>query len=240
MPAVCLCGWHDIIPSMTGYYSSNAKFHVGVDCIVFGLNQGYLSILLVKRAFEPEMGKWSLMGGFVREDESVDQAAGRVLEELTGLRDVYMEQVGTFGNLERDPGERVISVAYYALINFDDHDRLRVAGHNASWIDIDAIPSLVFDHMSMVVRARDIMKQRIMHEPVSFNLLPPMFTLTQLQSLYEVVTGETIDKRNFRKRVADMPFIEKTGLVDKLNSRRGATLYRFNKCAYNRAPKFKI
>lgn len=225
---------------MTEYYSSCAKFYVSVDCIVFGLNQGQLSILLTKRAFEPELGKWSLMGGFVRDGESVDEAAARVLEELTGLRDVYMEQVGAFGEVERDPGERVISVAYYALINFDDHDRVRVLEHNARWIDIDKMPALGFDHPSMIAKARDSMRRKIMHEPISFNLLPTLFTLTQLQSLYETVTGENMDKRNFRKRVADMPFIEKTDQVDKLTSRRGATLYRFNKRAYNRAPKFKI
>ena len=116
---------------MTTYYNINPKFYVSVDCIIFGFDEGELKLLLLKRNFEPAMGKWSLMGGFVQEDESVDAAAKRVLAELTGLENVYMEQVGTFGDLERDPGERVISVAYYALVNVNEYDRELVQQHNA-------------------------------------------------------------------------------------------------------------
>ncbi|MDE5635736.1 MAG: NUDIX domain-containing protein, partial [Muribaculaceae bacterium] len=118
---------------MTTYYSDSDRFIVSVDCVIFGLNHSRLSLLLARRRFEPEMGRWSLMGGFVRAGESVDNAAKRVLLELTGLDDVYMQQVGTFGDVNRDPGARVISVAYCALINFDEHDRLRVASHDAQW-----------------------------------------------------------------------------------------------------------
>ncbi|MDE6490241.1 MAG: NUDIX hydrolase [Muribaculaceae bacterium] len=225
---------------MSDFYSSNPRFYVSVDCIIFGLNQGRLSILLAKRRFEPEKGKWSLMGGFVRTGESVADAAKRVLLELTGLRDVYMQQVGAFGEVDRDPGERVVSVAYYALINFDDHDRLRVMEHNACWIGLDEMPQLGFDHPAMIEQAFKLMQQKVTHEPVGLNLLPKLFTLTQLQSLYEVVLGEPIDKRNFRKRVAEMAFIEKTDMIDKTSSRRGASLYRFNDKAYSHASKFKI
>ena len=108
---------------MNNYYSSNPTFYVGIDCIIFGFNEGELSLLLLKRNFQPAMGEWSLMGGFVQQGESVDNAAKRVLAELTGLENVYMEQVGAFGEVERDPGERVISVAYYALININEYDR---------------------------------------------------------------------------------------------------------------------
>ena len=117
--------------NMGSYYSSNPKFYVGIDCIIFGFNEGELNLLLLKRNFEPAMGNWSLMGGFVQESESVDDAAKRVLAELTGLDNVYMEQVGSFGAIDRDPGERVISIAYYALVNINEYDRDLVQQHNA-------------------------------------------------------------------------------------------------------------
>lgn len=212
---------------MTTYYSDSAHFIVSVDCVIFGLNHGRLSILLARRRFEPEMGRWSLMGGFVRADESVDDAAKRVLYELTGLENVYMHQVGTFGAVDRDPGARVISVAYCALINFDDHDRLRVADHGAQWIELDSIPTLGFDHGDMVESALRFIRRRLSNSPIAFSLLPKYFTLTQLQQLHEAVLGEEIDKRNFRKRVADDPCIVKTDLIDKESSRRGAALYMY-------------
>ncbi|MCE9353311.1 NUDIX domain-containing protein [Phocaeicola vulgatus] len=225
---------------MTTYYNINPKFYVSVDCIIFGFDEGELKLLLLKRNFEPAMGKWSLMGGFVQEDESVDAAAKRVLAELTGLENVYMEQVGTFGDLERDPGERVISVAYYALVNVNEYDRELVQQHNAHWTKIDELPQLIFDHPIMISKARELMKHKASHNPIGFNLLPELFTLTQLQNLYEAIYGEPMDKRNFRKRVAEMDFIEKTDLIDKSGSRRGAYLYKFNDKAYRKDPKFKL
>ena len=225
---------------MTTYYNINPKFYVSVDCIIFGFDEGELKLLLLKRNFEPAMGKWSLMGGFVQEDESVDAAAKRVLAELTGLENVYMEQVGTFGDLERDPGERVISVAYYALVNVNEYERELVQQHNAHWTKIDELPQLIFDHPIMISKARELMKHKASHNPIGFNLLPELFTLTQLQNLYEAIYGEPMDKRNFRKRVAEMDFIEKTDLIDKSGSRRGAYLYKFNDKAYRKDPKFKL
>ena len=211
---------------MTAYYHINPKFYVSVDCIIFGFDEGELKLLLLKRNFEPAKGEWSLMGGFVQEEESVDDAAKRVLRELTGLDHVFMEQVGTFGNTKRDPGERVISIAYYALINVNEYDRKLVEKHNAYWININEIPEL--------------MKSQASDNPIGFNLLPELFTLTQMQSLYEAIYGEQMDKRNFRKRVATMDFIEKTDLIDKTNSKRGAYLYKFNDKAYRKDPKFKL
>ena len=131
---------------MNKYYSSNPTFYVGIDCIIFGFNEGELDLLLLKRNFQPAMGEWSLMGGFVQQSESVNDAAKRVLTELTGLENVYMEQVGTFGEVERDPGERVISIAYYALININEYDRELVRQHNAYWVNINELPPLIFDH----------------------------------------------------------------------------------------------
>ena len=166
------------------YYHSEIKHYVAVDCVIFGFQQGSLNLLLLKRKMEPAQGQWSLMGGFVREGESVDDAAKRVLAELTGLENVYMEQVHTFGAINRDPGERVISVVYYALINIDEYDRELVHEHNAYWVNIDEVPPLIFDHEEMVAQAREKMKQKAAREPIGFNLLPKLFTLTRLQSLY--------------------------------------------------------
>jgi ADP-ribose pyrophosphatase YjhB (NUDIX family) len=222
------------------YYSSNPTFYVGIDCIIFGFNEGELSLLLLKRNFQPAMGEWSLMGGFVQQGESVDNAAKRVLAELTGLENVYMEQVGSFGEVERDPGERVISVAYYALVNVNEYDRKLVRKHNAYWVNINELPPLIFDHPQMVKQARELMQQKASTEPIGFNLLPKLFTLSQLQSLYEAIYGEQIDKRNFRKRIAEMDYIEKTDKIDKTGSKRGAALYKFNEKAYRKAPNFKL
>ena len=225
---------------MTTYYNINPQFYVSVDCIIFGFDKGSLKLLLLKRNFEPAKGSWSLMGGFVQDGEGVDDAAKRVLAELTGLENVYMEQVGTFGEVDRDPGERVISVAYYALININEYDRNLVQQHNAHWAEINEIPPLVFDHPQMVKQARIMLQKKASSEPIGFNLLPSLFTLFQLQSLYEAIYGEPLDKRNFRKRVADLNYIEKTDKIDKTGSKRGAALYKFNENAYRKAPKFKL
>ena len=180
------------------------------------------------------------MGGFVQEGESVDEAAKRVLFELTGLTNVYMEQVGVFGNVGRDPGERVISTAYYALININEYDRQLVEEHNAHWTKISDVPALLFDHEQMVEQARQMMKTQAATKPIGFNLLPEFFTLTQLQNLYEAINGEPLDKRNFRKRVAEMNYIEKTRMIDKTTSRRGASLYKFNEENYKKSLKFRM
>ena len=225
---------------MQGYYSQHPRFYHAVDCIIFGFSGGELNLLLLKRKFDPGKGEWSLMGGFVQEGESVDEAAKRVLFELTGLTNVYMEQVGVFGNVGRDPGERVISTAYYALININEYDRQLVEEHNAHWTKISDVPALLFDHEQMVEQARQMMKTQAATKPIGFNLLPEFFTLTQLQNLYEAINGEPLDKRNFRKRVAEMNYIEKTRLIDKTTSRRGASLYKFNEENYKKSLKFRM
>ena len=225
---------------MTAFYSEHSQVWVSVDCIIFGFDEGKLKILIGRRKMDPGRGEWSLYGGFVASDESVDEAATRTLYELTGLRNLFMRQVGAFGNVDRDPGERVVSIAYYALINVKDYDDDLRLSHGVKWVDINEIPKLYSDHNEMVIKARKMMQQKLAHEPVGFRLLPSLFTLTQLQNLYEAVNGEELDKRNFRKRIKEMDFIEKTELVDKTTSKRGAFLYRFNKRAYNEAPNFKI
>ena len=225
---------------MTIFYNEHSKVLVSVDCIIFGFDENKLKVLIGKRKMDPGRGEWSLYGGFVRLDESVDDAAYRTLYELPGMRNIYMRQVGAFGSVDRDPGERVISVAYYALINVKDYDHRLLEEHGVEWVDFDKMPPLYSDHMEMVNKARKMMKENIKIEPVGFRLLPNLFTLTQLQRLYEAVNGEELDKRNFRKRIKEMDFIEKTELIDKTSSKRGAYLYRFNRRVYDEDPNFKL
>ena len=225
---------------MNTFYGEHSKVWLSVDCIIFGFDEGKLNILIGKRKMDPGRGEWSLYGGFVRSDESVDDAASRTLFELTGLRNLFMRQVGAFGNVDRDPGERVVSIAYYALINVRDYDDILRRAHGLVWMDVNEIPQLYSDHNEMVLKARKMMQQKLATEPVGFRLLPSLFTLTQLQKLYEAVDGVELDKRNFRKHVKEMDFIEKTELIDKTSSKRGAYLYRFNKRVYNEDPTFKM
>jgi len=225
---------------MTTFYKEFQKVFLSVDCIIFGFDNSKLKVLIGRRQMDPGRGEWSLYGGFVRNTESIDDAANRTLFQLTGMRNVYMRQVGAFGSVDRDPGERVVSVAYYALINVKDYDEKQLKEHGVEWVDIQALPQLYSDHNEMIRKALKLMRQKLRTEPVGFRLLPSLFTLTQLQRLYEAVTGEEIDKRNFRKRIKDMDFIEKTELIDKTGSKRGAFLYRFNKRTYNEDPNFKL
>ena len=222
------------------YYEGYTKVLVSVDCIIFGFDEGKLKILIGRRKYNPGRGEWSLYGGFVAADEDVDEAAKRTLYELTGMRHIYMKQVGAFRKVDRDPGERVISIAYYALINVSEYDENLRLEHGLEWVDVDNIPQLYSDHNEMVSKAHKLMQDKLKTEPVGFRLLPRLFTLTQLQRLYEVVYGAELDKRNFRKRVKDMDFIEKTELIDKKSSKRGAYLYRFNRRIYDEEPNFKM
>ena len=225
---------------MTTYYKEFQKVLLSVDCIIFGFDQNKLKILIGRRNMDPGRGEWSLYGGFVRNDESLDAAAQRTLLELTGLRNIYMSQVGAFGNIDRDPGERLVSVAYYALINVKDYSERLRKQHGVEWVNIEDIPQMYSDHNAMIAKARKLIQQKIKTNPVGFELLPELFTLTQLQRLYEAVNGEPLDKRNFRKRIKDMDYIEKTELIDKQTSKRGASLYRFNKKAFTEDKNFKL
>ena len=215
------------------FYNEHAKVWVSVDVIIFGFDDSKLKVLIGRRQMDPGRGEWSLYGGFVDSNESIDDAAERTLEELTGLKGLYMRQVGAFGAIDRDPGERVISIAYYALINVHDYSEQQREIFGLEWVDINQMPQLYSDHNIMVEQALKKIQQKIKTEPVGFRLLPRYFTLTQLQKLYEAVLNKVIDKRNFRKRINEMDFIEKTDLIDKASSKRGAALYRFNKNAFN-------
>lgn len=225
---------------MTEFYHDSEKLLVAVDCIILGFEDNKLKILIGRRKMEPGAGEWSLYGGFVKRDESLKDAAKRVLRSLTGIKDIYMRQVGAFGELDRDPGDRVISVVYCALINVADYDNTLLDKYGLTWVDMDKMPKLFSDHNKMVNQAIDQLRRHIKTEPLSFNLLPDLFTLTQLQNVYEAVLGEDLDKRNFRKRIKQIDFIEKTDLINKKTSKRGAALYRFNEKAYKDDPKFKL
>ena len=222
------------------YYSQYPKFHVAVDCIIFGFEAGQLKVLLQKRPFEPRQGEWSLMGGFVKRDEDVDEAAKRVLYQLTGLHDIYMQQVGAFGSVNRDSGDRVVSVAYFALVDIENVNDELTHQNSAYWEGINELPPLLFDHRDMVLHALHRLRTLLHSRPVGFRLLPPLFTLSHLQQLYETILDKSLDKRTFRKRINEMHFIEKTDLVDKLSSKRGAALYQFNEQAYEQSHLFKL
>ncbi|MFY0624886.1 MAG: NUDIX hydrolase [Reichenbachiella sp.] len=213
---------------------------VAVDCIIFGFNENKLELLLIHRGFEPEKDKWSLMGGFVKEDEDLDRAASRVLKALTGLENIFMEQVKTYGKVNRDPGGRVMSVTYYALIRKDQYDENLVEKHHAKWFPLDSLPSMIFDHKEMASGAINRLRQKVKTETIGFNLLPEKFTLPQLQALYETILGESIDKRNFRKKIATMDFLIKLEEKDRNTSKRGAFLYRFDKNKLKKNKPFNL
>ena len=210
------------------YYKSQNLFLVAVDCIIFGFHNNEIKLLVHPRAMEPEQGGLSLMGGFVRKDESVDQAASYILSNLTGLENIFMEQVKVYGELNRDPGERVITCAYYSLIDINAYDESLLKNHHAFWVSLDKASDLIFDHYQMVKDALAILRRKAVLEPIGFNLLSEKFTLTQLQSLYEAIYGKPMDKRNFRKKMLSFGFIDKLEEIDKSGTKKGAYYYKFN------------
>jgi len=184
--------------------------------------------LLLKRKFEPSKGEWSLMGGFVNPNESLDDAAKRIVLQLTGMEDVYMEQLYAFGDPVRDPGGRIISVAYFSLIKIKEYDRELVKKHGASWIALSELPDLIFDHDEMVEKALRKLRIRARTQPIGFELLPEKFTIPQLQRLYEAIYQKPFDKRNFRRKVLAMGLLDKLDEKEKETSKKGAFYYKFN------------
>lgn len=211
----------------SNYYHLQKSFLVAVDCIILGFRENEISLLVHNREMEPASGGVSLMGGFVQENESVADAANRVLTNLTGLENIFMEQVGMYGEVDRDPGERVISCAYYALIDINEQRDDLLHKHKAYWIGINEADKLIFDHYKMVKDAISILRRKALVKPLGLNLLPEKFTLTQLQALYEAIYDHPMDKRNFRKKMLAMDFLVKTNEIDKSGSKKGAFLYQF-------------
>jgi 8-oxo-dGTP diphosphatase len=212
---------------------------MAVDSIIFGYDilEKELKLLVVKRSFNPAKGKWSLAGGFVEPGESIDVAVCRVLRSLTGLKNIYMKQLYCYGEPYRDPGARVISVAYWALIKIKDIDQKTAHKNGAHWQSIKKLPKLIFDHPDMVNRALKELRLQVRIKPVGFELLPEKFTLVQLLDLYETIYQKTIDKRNFRKKILSMNILDKLEEKEKETSKRGAYYYRFNKANYKKLLK---
>lgn len=215
-------------------YKSHQKILVAVDCIIFGFDGAHLKALLIKRGFEPEKGKWSLMGGFVGKNEDAEQAATRVLYQLTGMSDIYMEQLYTFSDVNRDTAGRVVSIAYFALINIADYSEQLQLEHEAKWFPLNKIPPLIFDHKKMVSKAKELLKQKVSSHPIGFELLPPKFTLQQLQSLYEAIYETALDKRNFTKKMLSLGILNKLNEKEKASSRKGAFYYVFDSVKYSK------
>jgi len=217
-------------------YSEHSKFYNAVDCIIFGydVTEKEIKLLLLKRSFEPAKGKWSLAGGFIKPDESLNAAASRVLLSLTGLKNVYMKQLYSYGDINRDPGARVISTAYWALIKIKDIDKNLSKINCAHWQSMNNLPDLIFDHKDMVTRALCELQTQIKIKPIGFELLPEKFTLVQLLDLYEAIYQRTIDKRNFRKKILMMNILEKLDEKEKVTSKKGAFYFKFIKENYKK------
>jgi len=214
-------------------YESAPRHLVAVDCIIFGFEDGKLKLLIIKRKVAPMEGAWSMVGGFVQEGESTNDAATRVLQQTTGIQNIYMDQLMCYGDVERDSGARVISVAYYALIRISEHDRILANQHGAHWLSLHQIPELIFDHTQMLNDALASLRDKAHFHPIGFELLPEKFSLPQLRNLYEEIYQRPLDKRNFRKKILAMDILEKLDEKDKSTSKKGAHLYRFDKKKYN-------
>lgn len=213
-------------------YTDKEKFHLAVDCVIFGFDREHLNLLLYKRDFEPEKGGWSLMGGFLQKEETLDDAAYRVLARITGMRDIYMEQLSAFSEVDRDPAARVVSMAYYSLINIQDYREDLLKKHGAQWFSIEDIPNLVFDHSEIVDKALRRLKRRAKYQPIGFELLPETFTITQLRLLYEAIYQEKLEPANFRRKIISTNLLDRLPIKDMSNSKKGAYLYAFNKERY--------
>lgn len=215
-------------------YHHDDRILIAVDCIIFGFDGKQLQALFIKRGFEPERGKWSLMGGFVNSEESVHNAASRVLHELTGLSQLYMEQLYCFGDVNRDAAGRVVSIAYFALIKIADYSEQMQHEHEARWFPLHAIPPLIFDHTEMVRKAKERLKEKVANHPIGFELLASKFTLPQLQNLYEAIYEGPIDKRNFTRKILSLGILNKLNEKEKESSRKGAFYYVFDRAKYNK------
>jgi len=209
-----------------------------VDVVVFALDADDLQVMLIQRGLPPFAGRWALPGGFVRGEETLDAAAQRELQEESGLKGIFLEQLYTFGDVRRDPRERVVTVAYYALVNLAGHDvRASTDARQAAWFPVGEVPDLAFDHRRIIDAALERLRGKLRYQPIGFELLPEQFTLRQLQHLYEIVLGRPLDKRNFRKKVLSMGILKDTREIETDVAHRAAPLYRFDERAYERMTK---
>jgi 8-oxo-dGTP diphosphatase len=212
--------------------TTETKMLLAVDCIIFGFDGENLKILLIKRGFEPEKDKWSLMGGFIQANESLDEAANKILLQLTGLNGVYLEQLHAFGDPSRDPDERIVSIAYFALIDIHKYETQLSDRYHAEWFLVNEMPALIFDHSQMVEIAKQKIRYKAALHPLLFELLPRKFTIPQLQSLYEGVYNTKIDNRNFIRKLTSTGLLIKLEEKDKSNSKKGAFYFKLDKKKY--------
>lgn len=228
----------DLMEKNTTYSYKFARPSLTVDCVVFGIHEEKLQILIIQRALDPFRSNWALPGGFVRIDETIDEAAIRELKEETGLKNIFLEQLYTFGQIDRDPRERVISVAYYALVNMKNHSiQASTDAEKAIWHNVRELPKLAFDHNKIVNVALTRLKGKVRYQPIGFELLPSKFTLTQLQRLYEIILERDLDKRNFRKKILQFDILDPTKEFEENVAHRAARLYQFNKLKYKKMVK---
>jgi len=213
-------------------YTGEEGILVAIDCIIFGFDGADLKLLLVQRGLEPEIHKWSLMGGFIKPNESPDDAANRVLEQRTGLKNVYMEQFQVFGKPDRDPVERTLSIAYFALIDIHQYEKEINDEYHAEWFLLDEMPELIFDHAEMVKLAQKQLRYKAALHPILFQLLPEKFTIPQLQALYEGVYNTNFDDRNFSRKLLSTGLLVKLNEKDKFSSKKGAFYYRLDQSHY--------
>ena len=218
---------------MSKYQKQNRVLNA-VDCIVFGFDGQKMNLLLIKRGFEPEKNQWSLMGGFIEPQESADEAAGRILKNLTGLDGLYLEQLHAFSDINRDPIERTISIAYFALIDINLYQKQITEEYRAEWFPLYNIPNLIFDHNTMLELAKKKLRYKAALHPILFELLPPKFTLPVLQSLFEDVYGISFDKRNFCRKLMSTGLLLKQVDKDKESSKKGAFYYMLNEKTYKK------
>ena len=216
----------------------HARPALSVDCVVFGLDEEDLKVLLIQRDLPPFAGKWALPGGFVDVNETLDNAARRELREETCIDVTYLEQLYTFGAVNRDPRDRVVSVAYYALVKLSDY-RVQAATdvRNVGWYSIGKTPKLAFDHATILQLSHERLQEKVRYQPLGFELLPSKFTLRQLQHLYETILGRPLDKRNFRRKILGLDVLRKLDDYQSNVAHRAARLYRFDKQKYRRLMK---
>ena len=214
-------------------YSLQKRFLFAVDCIIFGYDGQELKLLVIKRSFEPFEGKWSLVGGFIGDNESAEGAAVRVLKDLTGLDGLYMEQLHGFTEPDRDLVERTISIAYFALIDIQKYNQQINEDYHPAWFSINQLPELIFDHTKIVELAKEKLRYKAALHPLLFELLPDKFTMPQLQSLYEAVYNTEFDKGNFNRKLLSTKLLLKLKDKDKLNSKKGAFYYMVDTNKYS-------
>ena len=218
-------------------YTSNQNITVAIDCVIFGFDLKKLNLLLFKRRVNPFKGSWSLIGEVLENNVSLNQSATDILSKLTGLENIYLKQLKTYGALNRDPKERVISIVYFSLIRVDKLSLKIVENYDAKWFAFNELPDLILDHSDMVKDSISELRRIAKAQPLGYEQLPKLITLPQKQTLYDFNYNTKFDSRNFRKKILSLNVLEKTNLKDKSTSRKGAFLFGFKENIVNNYQK---